>query len=353
MLFPQGRRLLFKKLASYFISDLAIDLGTAYTLVYKRGKGVIINEPSVVAFTIDRNNQKIIRAIGREAKEMLGRTPENINAIRPMKDGVIADFQVCEAMLKHFIRKANEKYSFIRPRVIICIPSGVTEVEKRAVKEAAMAAGAHKVYLIEEPIAAALGAGLPITDPKGNMIVDIGGGTTEVAVIALSGIVLAKSIRVAGDKMDEAILNYMKRTHNLLIGPATAEQIKIEIGNVYPTEDEQTMKIKGRDLVRGIPQIIEVRGSEVREALSETSRAIVEAIKMTLERTPPELAADIHDSGIVLSGGGALLRGLDRLLSEETGLPVIVAEDPLSCVAIGSGKVLEDPVMIETLTLKD
>ncbi len=341
------------KLTDYFSSELAIDLGTAYTLVYKRGKGVILNEPSVVAYTLTSTNQKEIRAIGREAKEMLGRTPDTIQAVRPMKDGVIADFQTCEAMLKHFIRKASEKFLLIRPRVIICIPSGVTEVEKRAVKEAALAAGARKVYLVEEPVAAAIGAGLPITEARGNMVVDIGGGTTEVAVIALSGIVLAKSIRFAGDKMDEAILNHLKRNHNLLIGTATAERIKIELGNVYHDGEEKTAEIKGRDLLLGIPRTIEISSSEIRDALREGSRAIIEAIKVTLERTPPELAADIHDSGIVLTGGGALLRGLDRLIGDETGLPVIVAEDPLSCVVVGSGKILEREDLLETLTLRD
>jgi rod shape-determining protein MreB len=322
--------------------DLAIDLGTANTLIYIRGQGIVSNEPSVVAVQQDARGGRKVLAVGKEAKEMLGRTPGNIVAIRPMKDGVIADFEVTAAMLRHFIQTAHNRRSFVKPRIIIGIPSGITEVEKRAVREAAESAGAREVYLIEQPMAAAIGAGLPITEPSGNMIVDIGGGTSDVAVISLGGIVYSRSVRVAGDKMDEAIIQHIKRKYNLLIGERTAEQIKMNIGTAYPTEEELTMDVKGRDLVAGVPRTIPVSSSEIREALSEPVNGIVEAVKVTLERTPPELAGDIADRGIVLAGGGALLKNLDVLLKEETGLPVFLAEDPLSAVVIGAGKALEE-----------
>ncbi|MFA4875089.1 MAG: rod shape-determining protein [bacterium] len=325
----------------FFSNDLAIDLGTANTLVYVKGKGIVAAEPSVVAIQRDQRGIKRVLAVGKEAKEMLGRTAGTIEAIRPMKDGVIADFEVTEAMLRYFIRKAHNRKMLIRPRIIVCIPFGVTEVEKRAVRESAESAGAREVYLIEEPMAAAIGAGLPITEPSGNMVVDIGGGTTEVAVISLAGIVFSKSIRIAGDKMDEAIIHYIKRKYNMLIGERTAEAVKIAIGTAYPDGEIRSMEIKGRDLVAGVPKTLEIHSEEVREAIVEPVNAIVEAVKITLERTPPELSADIVDRGIVLTGGGALLRNLDILLREETGLPVIVADDPLSCVVLGSGKALE------------
>ena len=335
----------------FFSNDLAIDLGTANTLVYLKGKGIIANEPSVVAVQKDIRGIKRVLAVGREAKEMLGRTAGLIEAIRPMKDGVIADFEVTEAMLRYFIRKAHNRKTLIRPRIMICIPFGITEVEKRAVRESAESAGAREVYLIEEPMAAAIGAGLPITEPSGNMVVDIGGGTTEVAVISLAGIVFSKSIRVAGDKMDEAIIQYMKRKYNLLIGERTAEAIKIQIGTAYPNGEMTTMEIKGRDLVAGVPKTLTIHSEEVREAIMEPINAIVEAVKITLERTPPELAADIVDKGIVLTGGGALLRNLDILLREETGLPVTVAEDPLCCVVLGTGKALDQLDVLKGLTV--
>lgn len=324
-----------------FSNDLAIDLGTANTLVYVKGKGIVTSEPSVVAVYNDKRGIKRVLAVGREAKEMLGRTPGNISAIRPMKDGVIADFEVTEAMLRYFIRKAHNRKNLIRPRMIICIPYGITEVEKRAVRESAESAGAREVYLIEEPMAAAVGSGLPVMEPVGNMIVDIGGGTTEVAVISLGGIVFSKSVRIAGDKMDEAIVNYLKRKYNMLIGERTAELIKIQIGTAYPETEARTMLVRGRDLVAGVPRTFEVNSEEVREAIIEPVNAIVDAVKITLERTMPELAADIVEKGIVLSGGGALLRNLDRLLHEETGLPVKIAEDPLSSVVLGSGMALD------------
>ncbi len=324
-----------------FSNDLAIDLGTANTLVYAKGKGIIASEPSVVAVQKDSRGIRRVIAVGHEAKEMVGRTPGSIEAIRPMKDGVIADFEVTEAMLRYFIRKAHNRRSLVRPRIIICIPSGVTEVEKRAVRESAESAGGREVFLIEEPMAAAIGSGLPIMEPTGNMIVDIGGGTTEVAVISLGGIVFAKSVRIAGDKMDEAIIHYLKRKYNMLIGERTAEQIKIQIATCYPEKELRTMVVKGRDLVAGIPRTFEINSEEVREAILEPINAIVEAVKVSLERTPPEVAADIVEKGIVLSGGGALLRNLDVLLKEETGLPVVIAEDPLASVVLGSGTALD------------
>jgi len=325
-----------------FSSDLAVDLGTANTLVYVKGKGIVLSEPSVVAVRTDASLKNRILAVGAEAKNMLGRTPGNIIAIRPMRDGVIADFEVTEAMLRHFIHKVHNRRTFVRPRIIVAVPSGITQVEKRAVKESAESAGAREVYLIEEPMAAAIGAGLPITEPTCNMVVDIGGGTTEVAVISLAGIVYSRSLRVAGDKMDEAIMQYIKRKYNLLIGERTSEIIKTTIGNAYPEPQElESIEVKGRDLVSGIPKILAIDSEEIRMAISEQIDSIVETVKIALEQTPPELAADIVDNGIVLTGGGALLKNLDKLLREESGLPITVTEDPLSTVALGCGKVLD------------
>jgi rod shape-determining protein MreB and related proteins len=339
--------LLFDGILGVFSNDLAIDLGTANTLVYVKGKGIVLNEPSVVAVSTDNRSKNRVLAVGQEARAMLGKTPGNIVAIRPMRDGVIADFEVTEAMLRYFIRKVHNRRSFIRPRIIIAVPSGITQVEKRAVRESAESAGAREVFLIEEPMAAAIGANLPITEPTCNMVVDIGGGTTEVAVISLAGIVYSMSVRVAGDKMDQAIIQYIKRKYNLLIGERTAELIKTTIGNAYPDpQNLETMEVKGRDLASGIPKILSIDSEEVRVAISEQIDAIVEAVKIALEQTPPELAADIVDRGIVLTGGGALLKNLDKLIREETSLPIIVADDPLTTVAMGSGKTLDS---IETL----
>jgi rod shape-determining protein MreB len=333
-------------------SDLAIDLGTANTLVYVKGKGIVVSEPSVVAVKTGIGGVRKVLAVGTDAKEMLGRTPGSIVAIRPMKDGVIADFDYTEEMLRYFIQKVHNRKSLVRPRIVICVPSGITQVEKRAVRESAESAGAREVYLIEEPMAAAIGAGLPITEASGNMIVDIGGGTTEVAVISLAGIVYAESVRVGGDKMDEAIVQFMKRKYNLLIGERTAEAVKIGIGNVYAGDDPTTsMEIKGRDLVSGIPKTMEVTSDEIREAMTETVNTIVEAVRSALERTPPELAADIVDKGIVLAGGGAYLKNLDVLLHKETGLPVTVAEEPLSCVVYGSGAVLDQLDLLKQVAI--
>ncbi|MBW1659128.1 MAG: rod shape-determining protein [Deltaproteobacteria bacterium] len=329
-------------LIGLFSNDLAIDLGTANTLVYVKGKGIVSSEPSVVAVKKDEKGNKKVLAVGSEAKKMLGRTPGNIEAIRPMKNGVIADFEITEEMLYHFIIKAHNRKSFVRPRIVICVPSGITPVERRAVRESAISAGAREVYLIEEPMAAAIGANLPITEASGNMIVDIGGGTTEVAVISLSGIVYSSSVRVAGDKMDEAIVQYVKRHYNLLIGERSAELIKIMIGSAYPSKEAKVLEVKGRDLVTGIPKTIEINSEEIRESISEPINAIIETIRIALEKTPPELAADIVDKGIVLSGGGALLKDLDLLVREVTNLPVTVAEDPLTTVVVGSGRVLDD-----------
>lgn len=334
--------MLFNWIAGMFSNDLAIDLGTANTLVYLKGKGIVTNEPSVVAVKIDSRGAKKILAVGKEAKDMLGRTPGSITAIRPMKDGVIADFEITEAMLRYFIERAHNRRTMVKPRIIICVPYGITEVEKRAVRESAELAGARQIFLIEEPMAAAMGAGLPITEPSGNMIVDIGGGTTEVAVISLAGIVYSKSVRVGGDKMDEAIVNYLKRKYNLLIGERTAEHIKITVGTAYPEDEVKTMYIKGRDLVAGIPKTIQIDSEEVREAISDPINTIIEAVRIALEKTPPELAADIVDKGIVLAGGGALISNLDVLLREETGLPIMIAENPLCSVVIGSGKALDN-----------
>lgn len=325
----------------HFSNDLAIDLGTANTLVYVKGKGIVLREPSVVAVRKDAKANRVV-AVGRDAKMMLGRTPGNIVAIRPMKDGVIADFEVTEAMLRYFIRKVHNRRTLIRPRINISVPSGITQVEKRAVRESAESAGAREVYLIEEPMAAAIGAGLPITDPIANMIVDMGGGTTEVAVISLAGIVYSKSVRVAGDKMDNAILQFIKREFNLLIGEHSAEKIKIELGDVIPEQPYQEIEIKGRDLVSGVPKTITINSSEVRSAITEQIDTIVDTVKSVLEQTPPELAADIVDKGIVLTGGVALLKNLDKLLREETHLPIIIADDPLSSVVLGAGMSLDN-----------
>jgi rod shape-determining protein MreB len=329
-----------------FSNDLAIDLGTANTLVYVKGRGVIINEPSVVAISKNGRSKNDVLAVGNEAKAMLGRTPGNIAAIRPLKDGVIADFDITEAMLRHFIRKVHNRRRLMRPRIIICVPSGITAVERRAVREAAESAGAREVFFIEEPMAAAIGAGLPVTEPTCSMVVDIGGGTTEVAVISLAGIVYSKSVRVGGNHMDEAILQYIKQKYNLLIGDQTAELVKTTIGNAFANNEVEHMDIKGRDLVSGIPKIIGINSDEVREAISDQLQTIVETVKIALEQTPPELAGDVVEKGIMLSGGGAFLQNLDKLLHEETGLPIAIAEDPLSNAVIGSGKALDS---IDTL----
>ena len=343
---------IFDSILGLFSSDLAIDLGTANTLVYVKGKGIVLSEPSVVAIQIDGRDKNRVLAVGSEAKKMLGRTPGNIVATRPMRDGVIADFDVTEAMLKHFIHKVHNRRKLVRPRIVIAVPSGITQVEKRAVRESAESAGARDVYLIEEPMAAAIGAGLPITEPTCNMVVDIGGGTTEVAVISLAGIVYSRSIRVAGDKMDQAIMQYIKRKYNLLIGERTSEIIKTTIGNAYPDpENIETIEVKGRDLVSGIPKILAIDSEEIRLAISEQIEAIVECVKIALEQTPPELSADIVDRGIVLTGGGALLKNLDKLLKEESGLPITVAEDPLTTVALGSGKVLDSLEILKRVVI--
>ncbi|RJP57847.1 MAG: rod shape-determining protein [Deltaproteobacteria bacterium] len=345
--------MLFDSILGLFSNDLAIDLGTANTLVYVKGKGIVLSEPSVVAV---RSNYpdgiKKVLAVGMEAKKMLGRTPGSIVAIRPMKDGVIADFEITEAMLRYFITKIHNRRALVRPRIIICVPSGITQVEKRAVRETAASAGAREVYLIEEPMAAAIGAGLPVNEPAGNMIVDIGGGTTEVAVISLSGIVYSQSVRVAGDKMDDAIVQYIKRKYNLLIGERTAELVKVTIGTAYPDKDIKTMEVKGRDLVDGLPKILQINSEEIRSSLAETINTIIEAVRLALERTPPELAADIVDRGIVLIGGGALLKNLDMLLKEETGLPIIRADDPLSAVVLGAGKALDELPLLKEITIR-
>ena len=343
--------MLLDRVYGWFSHDLAIDLGTANTLVYVKGKGIICSEPSVVAVHKGGKGIDKVLAVGSQAKEMLGRTPGSIVAIRPIKDGVIADFEITEAMLRYFIRKAHNRKTLIRPRIIICVPPCITAVEKRAVRESALSAGAREVYLIEEPMAAAIGAGLSITEPSGNMIVDIGGGTTDVAVISLSGIVISRSIRVGGDKMDEVIINYVKKKYNLLIGERTAEMIKMTIGTAYPMEENRTMEIKGRDLIAGIPKTIEIKSEEVREALAEPINAIVETVRQTLERTPPELAADIADKGIVLVGGGSLLANLDVLLREETQLPVMLAEDPFTAVAYGAGRALDSADLLRDVAL--
>src|SRR3989449_3424047 len=336
-----------------FSNDLAIDLGTANTLIYVKNQGIVCNEPSVVAVQQrnERGGKKVL-AVGAEAKRMLGRTPGSIVAIRPLKDGVIADFEITEQMLRYFIQKVHNRRTLVRPRIIIGVPFGITEVEKRAVRESAESAGAGEVYRIEEPRAAAIGAGLPITEPAGNMIVDIGGGTTEVAVISLSGVVFSRSVRVGGDKMDEAIVQYIKRKYNLLVGERTAELIKITIGSAYPGNEIQTMEIKGRDLVAGVPKTVEVSDEEIRDSLLEPINQIVDAVRIALERTPPELASDIVDKGIVLAGGGALLRNLDVLLREETGLPIMLADDPLTAVVMGAGKVLDELSLLKDIAIQ-
>ena len=341
--------MLFDWVSGLFSNDLAIDLGTANTLIYVKGKGIVSCEPSVVAVLKDERGVKTVHAVGREAKEMLGRTPGLIQAVRPLRDGVIADFEITERMLRHFIEKAHNRKTLVRPRIVICVPFGITEVEKRAVRESAESAGAREVYLIEEPMAAAIGAGLPVTEPTGNMVVDIGGGTTEVAVISLAGIVYSQSIRVGGDKMDDAIIAYMKRKYNLLVGEQTAERVKCQVGNAYPLEEPLTMEVKGRDLVAGVPRTVVVNSDEIRDALAEPINSIVEAVMSALEKTPPELSADIKDRGIVLTGGGALLRNLDILLREETGLPVMVCDDPISAVVLGSGKSLDHPELLRMI----
>ncbi len=332
-----------------FSNDLGIDLGTANTLVYVAGQGVVLREPSVVALN---SHTREIQAIGAEAKQMLGRAPGSIEAIRPMKDGVIAHYEVTEKMIRHFVEKVhNNRKTMVRPRVVIAVPSGITQVEKRAVREAALSSRAKEVFLVEEPMAAAIGVDLPIQEPSGNMIVDIGGGTTEVAIISLSGVVYSKSIRIAGDEMDEAIVNYVKRKNNLLIGERTAEEIKMTIGSAHPLPERLTMEIKGRDLIAGIPKTLVVNDEEIYEALAETFGAIVEAVKISLERTPPELAADIVDKGIVVAGGGSMIKGLDILLREATGLPITLASDPLSAVAMGVGKIISNPKLLKKVAL--
>jgi len=341
-----------KKAVNYvlglFSNDMGIDLGTATTLVFVKGEGVVLCEPSVVA--IERGTSHVL-AVGEEAKRMLGRTPGNIIAIRPMKDGVISDFEITEAMLRYFIKKVHHRKVLVRPRIVIAIPSGITEVEKRAVKDSAERAGAREVFLIEEPIAAAIGVGLPIQEPIGNMIIDIGGGTTEIAVISLCGTVFSKSIRIGGDEMNEAVIEYLKKTYNLMVGERTSEDIKIKIGSAYPLEEEMSMEVKGRDLVAGLPKIVTITSEEIRESLQEPLRAILEVIKISLERTPPELAADLIDHGIVMAGGGSLLRGLDKLISEETGLPVHITDDPVTAVANGTGVVLSEIQYLKKVTV--
>ncbi len=337
-----------RSLFSMFSSDLAIDLGTANTLVYARGKGIVVNEPSIVA--INKNTGEV-EAVGKEAKEMLGRTPGNIVAIKPMKDGVIADFKVTEKMLNYFIQKAHNRKMLVHPRIVIGVPSEITQVEKRAVMDSAYRAKASEVHLVEQAMVAAIGAGLPITEPSGNMVVDIGGGTTDIAVISLSGIVYSRSVRMAGNQMDESIMNYMKRKYNLLIGERTAEQIKVEIGSAYPLDKPLTMEIKGRNLIEGVPKTITIDDSEIREAVSECVSTIMNAIRVALERTPPELSADISDRGIVLTGGGALLKNLDKRIREETGLPVAIADDPLCSVVLGTGKMLSDFKLLRKISI--
>jgi rod shape-determining protein MreB len=343
---------LFDFILGKFSNDLAIDLGTANTLVYVKWKGIVLSEPSVVAVHMDSKGVKKVLAVGAEAKKMVGRTPGNIKAIRPMRDGVIADFDITEAMLRHFILSVHNRRTLVRPRIIVSVPSGITQVEKRAVRETVESAGAREIYLIEEPMAAAIGAGLPITEPTSSMVVDIGGGTTEVAVISLSGIVYAKSLRIAGDKIDEEIVQYMKRKYSLLVGERTGEIIKTTIGCAYPDKEIRTVEVKGRDLISGIPKIVEINSEEVREAIAEPISLIVDTVKDALENAPPELAGDIVDRGIMLTGGGALLRNLDVLIREETGLPVTVADDPLSTVARGAGMALDQLDVLKEVTMQ-
>ena len=339
---------LYHETMGLFSNDMEIDLGTANTLVYLKNQGIVLCEPSVVAVQAGTSN---VLAVGDEAKRMLGRTPGNIVAIRPMRHGVITDFEISEAMLRYFIQKVNKSKRLVRPRIVIAIPSGITEVEKRAVKDSALHAGAREVYMIEEPMAAAIGVGLPIQEPSGNMIIDIGGGTTEMAVISLAGVVFSKSVRVGGDELDEAIIAYMKKNYNLMIGERTAEEIKIKIGSVYPLDEELKLEVKGRDLVAGLPKPVMITSEEIRGAMSETIAQVLEAVRITLERTPPELSADLIDKGIVLAGGGSLLRGIDKLISEQTGLPVHLAEDPMTAVAMGTGKVLSEIKYLKKVTV--
>ncbi len=344
--------MMFDAMLGLFSNDLAIDLGTANTLIYVKGKGIVSNEPSVVAVQQNGRSARKIVAVGSEAKQMCGRTPVGITAVRPMKDGVIADFEMTEHMLRHFIQKAHNRRALVRPRVIVCVPFGITEVEKRAVRESTESAGARQVYLVEEPMAAAIGAGLPVTEACGSMIVDIGGGTTEVAVISMKGIVYSESIRVGGDKMDEAIVNYVRRSYNLAIGERTAEQIKICLGSAMPTGEDRRVEITGRDLVGGLPKTIEISEDEVRDSLSEPLKQIVEVIRLVLERTPAELASDIVDRGITMAGGGSLLRNLDMLVQQATGLNVVLAEDPLTAVVVGSGKILDRLDLFKDVTIQ-
>jgi len=339
----------FNDIVGLFSYDIGIDLGTCSTIVYIKNHGIVLCEPSVVAI---QSGTTHVLAVGEEAKRMLGRTPGSIVAIRPMRNGVIADFEITEAMLRYFIKKVHNSRRLVRPRMVIAIPSGITEVEKRAVKDSALHAGAREVYMIEEPVAAAIGVGLPIQEPSGNMIVDIGGGTTEIAVISLAGIVFSKSIRVAGDEMDEAIINYLKKTYNLMVGERTAEEIKIKLGSAYPLDEEMTMEVRGRDLVAGLPKMITISSEEIREALAEPITQIVEAVRITLERIPPELSADLIEKGLILAGGGSLLRGLDKIISEETGLPVHIAEEPLTAVALGTGKALSEIKYLKRVFVK-
>ncbi|HEX9594480.1 MAG TPA: rod shape-determining protein [bacterium] len=341
--------MLWNYLLGLFSNDLAIDLGTANTLVYVKGHGIVCNEPSVVA--IAQNSRKVL-AVGKEARDMLGKTPASITAIRPMKDGVIADFEITEEMLRYFIRKVHNRRALVSPRIIVCVPSGITPVEQRAVREAAMSAGAREVYLIEEPMAAAIGAGLPITEANGNMVVDIGGGTTDVAIISLAGIVFSQSVRVGGDKMDDAILQHIKRKYNLLVGERMAEKVKIQLGSAFATTDGKTMEVKGRDLVSGIPKTVVIDDEEIRAALAEPVSQIVETVKFALENTPPELSADIVDNGMVLAGGGALLTGMEQLLREATGVPVTLAPDPLCAVVLGTGKALDELELLRQITVE-
>lgn len=339
----------FVRLLRYFSNDLAVDLGTANTLVFARNKGIVVREPSIVA--VNKISNKI-EAVGQEAKEMLGRTPGNIEAIRPMKDGVIADFEVTERMLEYFIQKSHNRKLYVHPRIVIGVPSEITQVEKRAVRDSAIRAGASEVFLVEQATMAAIGAGLPITEPSGNMIVDIGGGTTDIAVISLAGTVYSRSVRIAGNEMDDAIIQYLKRKYNLLIGERTAEQIKIDVGSAFPLKEKVIVEIKGRDLVEGVPRTLSITDEEIREALAEPISTIVEAVRSALERTPPEVSADILDRGVVLSGGGSMLRGLDQRLRNETGLPVVLAEDPLASVVLGTGRVLEDIDLLRKVSIR-
>jgi rod shape-determining protein MreB len=348
----EGEGMIFNRIWSLFSNDLAIDLGTATTLVYVKGKGIVLCEPSVVAIRKDSRGVSKVVAVGSEAKNMLGKTPGSIQAIRPMQDGVIADFEIVKEMLRYFITKVHNRRTLVRPRIIISVPSGVTPVERRAVKESAELAGAREIYIMEEPMSAAIGAGLPVTEPVCNMIVDIGGGTTEVAIISLAGIVYSNSVRVAGNEIDEAILHYIKRRYNLLIGERTAELIKIMIGTAYPEEVEKTIDIKGRDLIGGVPKVLTISSEEIREAISEPVETIVQIVKTALEQTPPELAADIVDTGVVLAGGGALLKNLDILLRERTGLPIIIPDDPISAVVLGTGMVLDNVDLLRNIGLQ-